>query len=200
MRKRWIFQKLNMFKQGIPGKIMARCLHLWSANTTRSQDLHACKRTFVESGLFNRKRSIRFACIYRWMLYMTRCRHSHVLSLERLQHKSRLAQQRVLTTWATTSILKQLDPDEPMTVSDLSARSSMLLNESPSRIRQCLWEPSISKDDDDLDMDCPRNQLFQALLTSYQRLESERLRRRVVLGWAKVIPSSSSLVYPSHRL
>jgi hypothetical protein len=117
-----------------------------------------------------------------------------------LQHKSRLAQQRVLTTWATTSILKQLDPDEPMTVSDLSARSSMLLNESPSRIRQCLWEPSISKDDDDLDMDCPRNQLFQALLTSYQRLESERLRRRVVLGWAKVIPSSSSLVYPSHRL
>jgi len=95
---------------------------------------------------------------------------------------------------STISILKQdvvdedtggisLDPLDPQ--SFLRSRSPSLFSSSPFTFRKAcsLRDSHVSHHRDDDDTDCVQ----RALLSSYQRLDSERLRRRVVLSWAAAI-------------
>ena len=112
----------------------------------------------------------------------------------------RLLQMRSFITWSACSLLKQGVHEEPLRSSPLSVMdlpfepvffwSPPPRRSPPSRRKTTSLRASrtphtlassIALGDDD-DVSCVQ----RALLSSYQRLDAERLRRRVVLGWAAV--------------
>lgn len=115
-------------------------------------------------------------------------------------HISRLVQMKSFTIWSACSLLKQGVYEEPLRSSPLSVmdlpfeplffwsppsrKSSSSRRKTPScssRTPHTLTS-SVALGDDD-DVSCVQ----RALLSSYHRLDAERLRRRVVLGWAAII-------------
>ena len=124
-------------------------------------------------------------CLHQWVLYAQLCVGSAVSASKGYRHKAQLLLQRMLSKWSIVSISKQVDIWEPMLRrSDLSVRSPEQKQQIGSLVHKSPSDLSVSlKARDDEDVDC----IQRALLSSYQRLEHERLRRRVVLSWASAI-------------
>ena len=121
----------------------------------------------------------------RWILYVANCLHARQSARKGMEHWRRFQQLRSLITWSSFSMLKQigLEDTDTMTVSYVgyespSALTRRHLSLSPSKSPSSSYGRAQEQE-----IGC----LHHALLSSYQRLESERLRRRAVLRWATAV-------------
>jgi len=152
-----------------------------------------CKRIFAASLFCIRKVPLHAKCFYRWVLHAAICRRNVLSAWKCCRHRARLTLFKSLSKWSIISISKQVDVWEPALMrTDLSFGSPPHeLNQYDVRhevrsleIEKSYWNGlPVQVCQEDEDASCVQ----RALLSSYQRLESERLRRRVVLSWAAAI-------------
>ena len=119
----------------------------------------------------------------RWFLYVANCLHARQSARKGMDHWRRFQQLRSFITWSSFSMVKQIGLEDTMTVSYVgyespSALTRRHLSLSPSKSPSSSYGRAQEQE---------IGYLHHALLSSYQRLESERLRRRAVLRWATAV-------------
>ena len=183
--------------QSFKSKVVARwrnqaCLRMllyWHQHVTRVLTRQVDHQRLSKAlELVDRQNSPTVRCVHHWMLYAQLCRRSRVYARRTHRHKAQLLQLRSLSKWSIVSISKQVDVWETlMTRSELSVSSAHIGQQVGSPLRSDgfsrLCGDQEARDEEDCDVD----HLQRALLSSYRRLEAERLRRRVVLSWATAI-------------
>jgi len=163
-------------------KMLQISLRGWRGRKLHFQELHEWKCNFLATRIFNCRSPLRSTCFHSWMMYVAQCRYCLASSLQAFRHKSRTTQLRSFVIWSKTSALKQIGFEVPTHGTDVSFESlSFLTKSSPSSFQ--MSKRDLRRSQNDEDFDCVQ----RALLSSYQRLDSERLRRRVVLGWAAIM-------------
>ncbi len=174
----------------------ARSLYSWREQTAGLlRKRFECKRIFAASVFSIRKVPLHAKCFYHWVLYAAICKRNVSSAWKSCHHRARLTLFKCLSKWSIVSISKQVDVWEPALM-----RTDLSFGSPPHELKQCdmrhearsleieksYWNSTPAREDEDASC------LQRALLSSYQRLDSERLRRRVVMSWAAAISNQRS--------